>query len=95
MKCDTKIFKISWTEPRTNKSVKRLSIEYCNGRDELKMDDQWLEIFTNKQLKAEVFILAQDAVLIKRTVLWMEMTRDCRENERESGINTPFLILLV
>ena len=59
------------------------------------MDDQWLQIFTNKQLKAEVFILAQDAVLIKRTVLWMEMTRDCRENERKSGINTPFLILSV
>ena len=25
----------------------------------------------------------------------MEMTPDCRENERESGINTPLLILLV
>ena len=36
---DRKIFKVSWTEHRTNKSV----------REELKKEDQWLEIFINKQ----------------------------------------------
>ena len=39
MKCYRKILKISWTEHRTNKSI----------RDELKLDDQWLENFLKKQ----------------------------------------------
>ena len=39
IKCDKKIFKISWTEHRTNKSIGK----------EFKMEDQWLEIFINKQ----------------------------------------------
>ena len=39
MKCYRKILKISWTEHRTNKSI----------RDELKVEDQWLENFVKKQ----------------------------------------------
>ena len=40
MKCDRKFFKISETEDRTNKSIGK----------EFKMEDQWLEIFINKQM---------------------------------------------
>lgn len=39
MKCHRKNFKISWMEHRTNKSV----------REEVKVENQWLEIFINKQ----------------------------------------------
>ena len=39
VKCYRKILKISWTEHRTNKSI----------RDELKLEDQWLENFIKKQ----------------------------------------------
>ena len=38
-KCYRKILKISWTEHRTNKS----------NREELKVEDRWLEIFITKQ----------------------------------------------
>ena len=39
MKCYRKILKISWTEHRTNKSI----------RDELRLEDHWLENFIKKQ----------------------------------------------
>ena len=39
MKSYRKILKISWTEHRTNKS----------NREELKVEDRWLEIFITKQ----------------------------------------------
>ena len=41
MNCNRKILKTSWMENRTNKSV----------REELKVEDQWLEIFIKKKLK--------------------------------------------
>ena len=40
-----------------------------------------------KQTKAEVLILAQEAVLVKRTVFWMKMTRDCVEKDRAGKRN--------
>ena len=39
MKCYRKILKISWTEHRTKKSI----------RDELRLEDHWLENFIKKQ----------------------------------------------
>ena len=39
MKCCRKILKISWTKHGTNKSV----------REELKVDDQWLQTFIKEQ----------------------------------------------
>ena len=39
MKCYKIILKISWTEHRTNKSI----------RDELKLEDQWLQNFVKKE----------------------------------------------
>ena len=69
MKCYRKILKISWTEHRTNKSI----------RDELKLEDQWLENFIKKQ-KLKYF-----GHLKKREGLGKIMLEGKIEGKRERG----------